>query len=176
MSNKTTESFVISGTAHWAKVHKPTQDDKGIDQYTIDLSIDSATKKTLEALNISVKNAVTGVGVKEKKPDDTRGDFVSLKTSIKPKVVDSKKQAIPETTLIGNGSKVKVKTHVYDWKFKNRSGSSLGLDAVQVLDLVEYTTSGLDIFEEEDGFDTSTITVSDGSIESRDVDSDEEAF
>ena len=160
MSGKTGESFVISGTAHWAKVHKPTLDDKGNEQYTLDLSVDKTTARTLEALGITIKNAVTGAGVKEKKPDDTRGDFVSLKTSIKPKVVDAKKQAIPETVLIGNGSTVKVKTHVYDWKFKNKTGSSLGLDAVQVLDLVEYKDGGLDLFEEEEGFTAETTSTS----------------
>ena len=50
--------------------------------------------------------------------------------------------------LVGNGSKVKVLYKPFDWKFAGKSGTSLDLQAVQVIDLVPY---GED-FDVSDGY------------------------
>ena len=44
----------------------------------------------------------------------------------------------PLEKIVGNGSKVKVMYKPYDWNFKGKKGKGLDLQAVQVLDLVEY--------------------------------------
>jgi hypothetical protein len=53
-----------------------------------------------------------------------------------PRLVDSAKN--PIDVLVGNGSKVKVLYKAFDWTFAGKSGTSLDLQAVQVLDLVPY--------------------------------------
>ena len=51
--------------------------------------------------------------------------------------MDAEKKPIDK--IVGNGSKVKVMYKSYDWNFKGKKGKGLDLQAVQVLDLVEYT-------------------------------------
>ena len=45
----------------------------------------------------------------------------------------------PLEKIVGNGSKVKVMYKPYEWNFKGKKGIGLDLQAVQVMDLVEYT-------------------------------------
>jgi len=70
-----------------------------------------------------------------------------------PVVVDAKKQRWDPEILIGNGSLVKIGFTFYGWTRNRRSGISLDLGAVQVIDLVPYEkpdpTEG---FGEEEGF------------------------
>ena len=54
----------------------------------------------------------------------------------------------PIDVLVGNGSKVKVLYKPFEWKFAGKSGTSLDLQAVQVIDLVPY---GED-FDVSDGY------------------------
>ena len=54
-----------------------------------------------------------------------------------PTLVDAGKK--PLDKIVGNGSKVKVMYRPYDWNFKGKKGKGLDLQAVQVVDLIEYT-------------------------------------
>ena len=45
----------------------------------------------------------------------------------------------PLDKIVGNGSKVKVMYKPYEWNFKGKKGMGLDLQAVQVIDLIEYT-------------------------------------
>ena len=54
-----------------------------------------------------------------------------------PQLVDGAKN--PLDKIVGNGSKVKVMYKPYEWNFKGKKGMGLDLQAVQVMDLVEYT-------------------------------------
>ena len=66
-----------------------------------------------------------------------------------PRLVDSAKN--PIDVLVGNGSKVKVLYKPFDWKFAGKSGTSLDLQAVQVLDLVEYRSEdGAELLDGEE--------------------------
>lgn len=72
-------------------------------------------------------------------------------TPIKPKLFDSKNRALPEGTKIGGGSIVKVAFTPIPFAFSNtKVGLSLRLEAVQVIELVEYS-GGRSPFEEEEG-------------------------
>ena len=53
-----------------------------------------------------------------------------------PRLVDAKKN--PIDVLVGNGSQIKVLYKEFEWTFAGKSGKSLDLQAVQVLDLVPY--------------------------------------
>lgn len=152
MSNK--ESLFIEGLAHWTKIAEPNINDKGEAEYTMDLSItDAATRTVLKEAGITVKNKDKDLAEKGK---ELQGDFVTLKSRFKPAVVDAQLSALPEGTLIGNGSKVIVKTHAYTWTFKGKKGTSLGLDTVQVIELVTFAKDRLQGMSKREGFIAST--------------------
>ena len=101
-------------------------------EYKIDLAVDSQTAEELKGKGVSVKQ-------------DDRGSIIKVKTKVAradgtknpmPRLVDSAKH--PIDVLVGNGSKVKVLYKSFDWTFAGKSGTSLDLQAVQVLDLVPY--------------------------------------
>lgn len=152
------KTLVLTGKAFWAHVRKPNEQSGS---YQLDLSVDDKTKEMLEGLGITVKNAVLGIGVKEKKDKDERGNFVTLKKTAQgedgtlfppPQIVDGKKKAVPADVLIGNGSIVNVAAHIYDWKFKSKTGKSLGFSALQIKTLIKYANPSIDAFKEEEGY------------------------
>ena len=75
----------------------------------------------------------------------------------RPAVLDAKLKPIPNTTKIGNGSKMKVSDEVVPF-FTSLIGAgiTLRLKAVQVLELVEFSGGGDFGFEAEDGFEATT--------------------
>ena len=69
-----------------------------------------------------------------------------------PTLVDAGKK--PLDKIVGNGSKVKVMYRPYDWNFKGKKGKGLDLQAVQVVDLIEYTPKeDFEIETSSDGVD-----------------------
>lgn len=150
---KESNRLVIQGTGFWAHVREVN---KLSGKYQLDLSIDAKTVKIIESLGVTVKVEDKNEGVDGK----DRGLFVTLKSDYPPKVVDAKKNTMSNDVLIGNGSLIKVATHPYNWTFGKKSGIALGLDAIQIIDLVEYVDSLSDMFEEEEGFTTDDATSS----------------
>ena len=138
-------SKVISGTAYWASVITPNTkfDTDGV--WTIDVgNLDDLNKKKAQKDGLTVKNK-----------GDEKEDFVTIKRKVRnnkgnlnrqPNVVDATKRLITET-MIGNGSKVNVLYEPFEWNFGGKTGVSADLRAVQVTELVPYTT------EEDDAFD-----------------------
>lgn len=144
MANK--EYHYVEGTAYWASVVVPNTTFEP--KWSIDLSIDDKTAEELAGIE--------GVTIKNK--DDERGNFISLKRNVEdrsgnekkaPKIIDSQNNAWDDR-LIGNGSRVCVKFHTYPYNYRGKSGYSAELDAVQVIDLVEYGGAD-DGFEVRDG-------------------------
>ena len=129
-------SKVISGTAYWASVITPNTKFDADGVWTIDVgNLDDLNKKKAQKDGLTVKNK-----------GDEKDDFVTIKRKVRnakgnlnrqPNVVDANKTLITET-MVGNGSKVKVLYKPFDWKFAGKSGTSLDLQAVQVIDLVPY--------------------------------------
>ena len=138
-------SKVISGTAYWASVITPNTkfDSDGV--WTIDVgNLDDLNKKKAQKDGLTVKNK-----------GDEKEDFVTIKRKVRnakgslnrqPNVVDANKRLITET-MIGNGSKVNVLYEPFEWNFGGKTGVSADLRAVQVTELVPYST------EEDDAFD-----------------------
>lgn len=144
MSEKRDPLF-IAGTAFWTKIAEPQLNDRNEEEYVMDVSVkDAATKKVLQDAGIKLKNKDAQL---VEKGQAKQGDFVTCKSKYRPTVIDSDKNELPSNTLIGNGSKVIVKATPYTWNFKGKSGVSLGLTAVQVIDLVEYSKDVLSGFE-----------------------------
>lgn len=77
----------------------------------------------------------------------------------KPMVVDAKKTPLDGSTLIGNGSVVKVAVEPFPYMMPATKtvGVTLRLKALQVIDIVEYGNNAASIFEEEDGFVTTAV-------------------
>ena len=144
----TKEYHYVEGTAYWAAVVAPNTTFEP--QWKIDVALDAA--------GIEQVNGIEGVVIKNK--DDERGDFISLKRNVEdrsgnkkpaPKVIDSQNNAWDDK-LIGNGSKVCVKFHTYPYNYRGKSGISAELDAVQVIDLVEYNSADSGFQARENGY------------------------
>ena len=76
-----------------------------------------------------------------------------------PTVVDAAKQ--PLTGQVGNGSLVNIAYELNNWTVAGNSGVSARLNAVQVLELVEFNGGGGGVSEFEDEGTTSTIAQED---------------
>lgn len=129
---------VIKGKAYWASVVKPntTFDEDGVWSIHV-CNLDAKNKKIAKADGLDIKNKC-----------DDKGDFVTVKRKVRrvdgdknkqPEVIDSDKKDM-SNTMIGNGSEVSVLYSTYEWAFRERSGVSADLRAVQVLELVPYAT------------------------------------
>ena len=137
-------SKVIAGTAYWASVITPNTkfDSDGV--WTIDVgNLDDLNKKKAQKDGLTVKNK-----------GDEKEDFVTIKRKVRnnkgnlnrqPNVVDANKRLVTDT-MIGNGSKVNVLYEPFEWNFGGKTGVSADLRAVQVTELVPYST------EEDDAF------------------------
>ena len=141
-------SKVISGTAYWASVITPNTKFDADGVWTIDVgNLDDLNKKKAQKDGLTIKNK-----------GDEKEDFVTFKRKVRnakgnlnrqPNVVDANKTLITET-MVGNGSKVNVLYEPFEWNFGGKTGVSADLRAVQVTELVPYTT------EEDDAFDVIT--------------------
>ena len=137
-------SKVMSGTAYWASVIAPNTKFDADGVWTIDVgNLDDLNKKKAQKDGLTIKNK-----------GDEKEDFVTFKRKVRnakgnlnrqPNVVDANKRLITET-MIGNGSKVNVLYEPFEWNFGGKTGISADLRAVQVTELVPYTT------EEDDAF------------------------
>jgi hypothetical protein len=86
---------------------------------------------------------------------DEDGNVVfTFKSSRKPMVVDSQGAAIKGELNVGGGSVIKVGTGIKPWLVSGNLGVKLYLNAVQIIDLVEYNSSPFG--KEEGGFVATT--------------------
>ena len=127
---------IIEGTAYWASLTRPNE--KFEPMWRIDLAVDDATAEDFKSQGISVgetvidEQTISNIVRFKRKVSKANGD-----KNTQPTLVDGAKQ--PLDKIVGNGSKVKVMYRPYDWNFKGKKGKGLDLQAVQVMDLIEYT-------------------------------------
>ena len=127
---------IIEGTASWASLTRPNE--KFEPMWRIDLAVDDATAEDFKSQGISVgetvidEQTISNIVRFKRKVSKANGD-----KNTQPTLVDGAKQ--PLDKIVGNGSKVKVMYRPYDWNFKGKKGKGLDLQAVQVMDLIEYT-------------------------------------
>lgn len=124
----------LSGVAQYTFIHRP---DKGNEKrkiapaYKIDLMFDNDDqRKKAEGLNLKVKPA------DEKHPMP----FVTVKSKVAegrnpPRLIDSQRNEIPNTILVGNGSKVNVR--FLPWGYGEGEVTAI-LQEIQVVTLVPY--------------------------------------
>ena len=120
----------VEGKAYWASITRPNTTFDPV--YQIDVAVDDITAKDFASRGVTVK-------------EDERGKVLKFKRKVErqdgtanpmPRLVDAKKN--PIDVLIGNGSQVKVLYKEFEWEFAGKSGRSLDLQAVQVIDLIPY--------------------------------------
>lgn len=133
------ETLLLSGDAYWLNTQAPN---KLSGKYQFDLSnLDENTVKLLESKGMSVR-----------KDKEGQGSFVTAKCHFKdkdtdealsPKIVDSQNELLPNKLLVGNGSKVRVKGQVFEYKNRatGKPGTAFSLMAVQVVELVHYESN-----------------------------------
>lgn len=141
----------------------------------------AAVAKQTEALKPALKKTLTVVEPWAKELDQDTGEETgrlcfnfkmsakvkSKKTGdiieLRPSIFDAKGNPIkPGSVIVGSGSKVRVSftTRGYYMASGNKAGLTLDLQAVQIIDLVEWTgqaSAGEYGFGEEDGFTTEEI-------------------
>ena len=127
---------IVEGKAYWASITRPNE--KFEPMWRVDLAVDDATASEFQKEGISIGETVVD--------NETIKNVIKFKRKVSkangdknqpPQLVDAEKK--PLDKIVGNGSKVKVMYKSYDWNYKGKTGKGLDLQAVQVLDLVEYT-------------------------------------
>jgi hypothetical protein len=120
----------VEGKAYWAAITRPNTTFDPV--YQIDVAVDDTTAKDFASRGVTVK-------------EDERGKVLKFKRKVAradgtanpmPRLVDNLKN--PLDVLVGNGSQVKVLYKEFEWTFAGKSGRSLDLQAVQVIDLIPY--------------------------------------
>jgi len=120
----------------WARVLEG-QPNNLSNKYQVDVcNLSSEVVKQLESYGIPIKN------------DEERGSFVTAKAIRPPRVMDASKR-LWDDTIIGNGSTIKISAKPYDWTYKGKSGVSLGLNQLMVVNLVKYEMEELDAEESD---------------------------
>ena len=137
MTSTARETAVISGKAFWTKLNRK-------DEYTEKYQMDICE------LSEKSKDVLSSHGVNLKNKEDDRGEYVTARSKYIVPIIDTDKRPVDQETLIGNGSEVKAKvafnkTH----GFVEKSGTSLYLSKVQVVNLVEFKKRDTD-FDDDD--------------------------
>ena len=141
---------IIEGTAYWASLTRANE--KFEPMWRVDLAVSDEVAEDFKSQGISVgqtvidEQTINNIVRFKRKVSKANGD-----KNTQPTLVDAGKQ--PLDKIVGNGSKVKVMYRPYEWNFKGKKGTGLDLQAVQVMDLIEYLPR--EDFDIEDSSDSS---------------------
>lgn len=121
---------VLEGTAYWASIKQPNTRFEPV--YTVNLVVDDDTANDFASRGHKVKQMDEGPALIIKRKVNGPNGMVRPA----PRLLNSDKQDV--NYAVGNGSKVKIQFAEYEGS--NKFGDYVGLDlqAVQVIDLVEY--------------------------------------
>jgi len=142
----------VTGIANWARVH---QADK-YDNFSIKVDVPDEFPKLLKAEKVKSQCQVIDHDVESEIHDPNakfcfnfkKPRFLRSGAEVPgPTVVDAQTNAIPPNVLIGNGSKVTIQYHTYP--YGDDGFQRLILDGVQVVDLVEFVSKGVQPPESE---------------------------
>lgn len=153
--------------------------------YKISVSVPSDNKEVQEFCDKVREKFVDEFGNKKIakaifpfKEDDEGNTIIQFKSKKQPRLFNSKGQPIKNTEdlKIGGGSIVKVNASINPYDKGINTGVSLYLNAVQIIELVEFGNKSL--FDDEgEGFASEeSDTISEAPKVSKDVDGDEAEF
>ena len=121
---------VVNGTAYWASIKTPNTKFEPV--YTINLVVDEDTANDFASRGHKIKQMDEGPSIVIKRK--VNGPNGMVRTA--PRLLDAEKNEVNYS--VGNGSKVRVQFNEYQGENKYGPYSGLDLQAVQVLELVEY--------------------------------------
>ena len=134
---------VQEGTAYWASIKTPNT--KFDPVYTINLVVDDDTANDFASRGHTIKEVEGQPSVVIKRKVDGPNGMVRPA----PRLLDANKQEVNYS--VGNGSKVKVQFSEYSGENQYGPYTGLDLQAVQVLDLVEYRSEdGAELLDGEE--------------------------
>ena len=137
--------MILDGVAYWASIKEPNTTFEPV--YTVNLVVDQSTADDFASRGHTVKQMDEGPALIVKRK--VNGPNGMIRNA--PRLLDQNKQDI--TLAVGNGSKVRVQCNEYEWEYAGKSGKSLDLQAVQVIELVEYRASdGSEFFDDNEEF------------------------
>tara|TARA_R100001198_G_scaffold37425_1_gene20375 strand:- start:1077 stop:1490 length:414 start_codon:yes stop_codon:yes gene_type:complete len=121
---------VVNGTAYWASIKTPNTKFEPV--YTINLVVDEDTANDFASRGHKIKQMDEGPSIIIKRK--VNGPNGMVRTA--PRLLDADKNEVNYS--VGNGSKVRVQFNEYQGENKYGPYTGLDLQAVQVIDLVEY--------------------------------------
>lgn len=136
--------MVYEGIAYWASITTPNT--RFEPKYSINLVVDNDTAQTLKNEGFSVKF------------DKEEGPTITMKRNVSgpngmvrkaPTLMDRDKNKLD--CLVGNGSRVRVQAKPWEITRNGQAFKGLELQAVQVLDLVQYSSGDGDEFDTIEG-------------------------
>ena len=137
--------MIVNGTAYWASIKTPNTTFEPM--YTVNLVVDQATADDFAGRGHTVKQMDEGPALVIKRKVNGPNGMVRNA----PRLIDQNKQDI--NLAVGNGSQVRVQCSEYDWDWKGKTGKSLDLQAVQVIELIEYKAEdGSEFFDDNEEF------------------------
>ena len=137
--------MIVDGTAYWASIKTPTPTFEPV--YTVNLVVEQEVADDFISRGHNVKQMDEGPALVIKRK--VNGPNGMIRTA--PRLLDQNKQEV--NLAVGNGSKVRVQCNEYEWEYAGNTGKSLDLQAVQIIDLVEYKAEdGSEFFDEGEEF------------------------
>ena len=148
---------IVRGIVNWAFTHRPDN----YEHYTATLDVDDTFINVLRENKVKAQVKEIEHG-KEKEAHDADKNyqfkFISYATkrdgspNPAPRVVDAKRNPLPDGLLIGNGSEVIVQYALIPYDDSGTKRKRISLDAIQVLNLVPYASNQKLEFGEEEGY------------------------
>ena len=137
--------MIIDGTAYWASIKTPNTTFEPV--FTLNLVVSQDVADDFASKGHTVKQMDEGPALIIKRKVNGPNGMVRNA----PRLLDQNKQDV--NLADGNGSKVRVQCNEYEWEYAGKEGKSLDLQAVQIVDLVEYKAEdGSEFFDEGEEF------------------------
>jgi len=136
---------ILEGTAYWASIKTPNTTFEPV--YTVNLVVDEETANDFASRGHRVKQMDEGPAlIIKRKVNGPNGMVRSA-----PRLLDQSKQEV--NLAVGNGSKIRVQYNEYSGEGKYGPYTGLDLQAVQIVDLIEYRAEdGSEFFDEGEEF------------------------
>ena len=134
---------VVEGTAYWASIKTPNTKFEPV--YTVNLVVDEDTANDFASRGHKIKQMDEGPSIIIKRKVNGPNGMVR----VAPRLLDVDKNEV--NYAVGNGSKIRVQYNEYEGTNKFGDYKGLDLQAIQVLDLVEYRSEdGAELLDGEE--------------------------